>query len=233
MSRLPLLLSVPHAGLDVPNEVSRLNLLTPGQIADDGDGGARGIYSLADDVEVFVTTQVARAFVDMNRARDDRRKDGVVKTHTCWDIPIYREPLDDALVERLLDAHHHPYHARLADAAHRGLLLGIDCHTMAASGPPVGPDPGVKRPAVCLSNADGLTCPDDWLALLADCFRQAYHDDVRLNHPFKGGFITREQGKRMPWVQVELSRAPIFSDDEKRHRVLSALRRFVELVPKG
>lgn len=122
------------------------------------DEGAAEIYlPLKNKVKVLVTTDVARAIVDMNRAEDDRRKDGVVKTHTCWDVPIYSEPLSDILMETLLAQYYRPYHQdlfRLAD----NVVAGIDCHTMAAVGPPVGPDPGLERPAACLSNADG-TCP--------------------------------------------------------------------------
>ena len=91
--KLPLLLSLPHAGLRVPDEVAHLCTLTEREIAEDGDEGAAAIYDLAGDVDAFVTTDVARAIVDLNRAVDDRRRDGVVKTHTCWDVPIYREPL--------------------------------------------------------------------------------------------------------------------------------------------
>lgn len=229
-SRLPVLVSVPHAGLSIPDEIRHLNRLSDEEIADDGDRGAREIYLLDSEVDQFVTTDVARAFVDMNRSRTDRSKDGVVKTHTCWDIPVYNEPLSPELVETLLDRYHRPYHERLSKAAGLGLLCGLDCHTMASSGPPVGPDPGTERPAVCLSNANGATFPNDWLEQMADCFRHAYHHDVSLNSPFKGGFITREHGREMPWLQIELSRKAIYPVEEKRIRVLESLRLFVERV---
>ena len=95
-------------------------------------------------------------------------------------------------IETLLDRYHRPYHRTLDRPASTGSFrLGLDCHTMAATGPPVGPDPGAKRPLVCLSNADG-TCPSEWLVALADCFRRAFDtDDVRINEPFRGGHIIR------------------------------------------
>lgn len=219
---LPLLVSVSHAGLTIPEELAAHCLLTPEEIADDGDRGARVIFAIESEVATFVTTDIARAAVDMNRARDDRRKDGIVKTHTCWDVPIYRQPLPESLVDTVLDRYHEPYHARLTAAAELGLTLAIDCHTMAEHGPPVGPDPGARRPLVCLSNADE-TCPDRWLEEMAECFRRAYHEDVAINEPFKGGFIIRAHAHEMPWLQIELSRTPVFPDDEKRRRVLAAL----------
>ena len=70
--RLPLLLSVLHAGLGVPPEAEAYCALTPEQIAEDGDEGAAEIYDLHSVVTAFHTTDVARAIVDMNRSEDDR-----------------------------------------------------------------------------------------------------------------------------------------------------------------
>ncbi|MCG6940561.1 MAG: N-formylglutamate amidohydrolase [Thiohalocapsa sp.] len=222
--RLPLLISVPHAGLAVPEQVQALNLLTPGQIAADGDEGAAAIYAgLRQWVAHFVTTDIARAFVDLNRAEDDFRKDGVVKTHTCWDEPIYREPLPLATVETLLARWHRPYHRRLSELAGSGVVLGVDCHTMAAAGPPVGPDTGQPRPEVCIGDGDGA-CPRDWAEHLVDCFRRHFTGEVTLNRPFSGGYIVRAHAAELPWVMIELSRAPFASDTEKGRRVLAALR---------
>jgi len=226
---LPILLSVPHAGLEVPPEVADDCRLTAEEIADDGDGGAAAIYALADEVRRFVTSPVARAIVDLNRAPDDFRKDGVVKTHTCWDVPVWTTPPDSAAVAALLARHHAPYHARLAEPDD-GVLLGVDGHTMAAFGPPVAPDPGVERPQVCLGDLDGTSLPAGWFARLADAFRSAFDGEVALNRPFRGGYIVRRHSAERPWVQVELSRAPFDSDAGKRKRVLRALTAFCGAV---
>jgi N-formylglutamate amidohydrolase len=221
--KLPLLVSAPHAGLAVPEEVAERSILSSEQIAKDGDVGAADIYSLAGEVEAFVAADIARAFVDLNRAEDDRGQDGVVKTHTCWNEPVYRSPLGEELVERLLARYYRPYHGRLTELAGSAARLGVDCHTMAAHGPPVGPDPGQERPWVCLSNGDG-TCPREWMDALAGCFTRVFGREPSINRPFKGGYITRTHAAEMPWVQLELSRAPFMSLPEKRERVLSAFR---------
>jgi N-formylglutamate amidohydrolase len=221
--KLPLLLSVPHAGWRIPDVVVSYCVLSQDQIDEDGDVGAHEIYNLESEVVAYVTTDVARAIVDLNRAEDDRRADGVVKTHTCWNVPIYCEPLPESIVQGLIERHYHPYHRKLRDLAGTDIRLAIDCHTMAAKGPPVGPDPGQERPRVCLSHA-GETCPDEWIESLRDCFEESIGGDVRINEPFTGGFITRSHSREIPWVQLELSRAPFMSNDEKRKAVLQALR---------
>lgn len=224
---LPLLLSVPHAGLAVPPEVADRCLLTPAQIADDGDGGAAAIYGpLQPAVAAFVTTDVARAVVDCNRAPDDRRADGVVKTHTCWDVPVWREPLPDDTVAALLRDHHAPYHARLRALAAAGdVVLGIDCHTMAATAPPVAPDSGAERPLVCLSNGDPAapTCSPAWFEALAACLESAFGEPVSRNAPFRGGYIVRSHAGELPWIQLELSRTERLDHNAKRAAILAAL----------
>ncbi|MFW5740019.1 MAG: N-formylglutamate amidohydrolase [Myxococcota bacterium] len=229
--RLPLLVSVPHGGTAVPSELQGRHLLTHAQIVADGDVGASTIYAIGDQVASFVTASIARAFVDLNRAPDDVRKDGVVKTHTCWNEVIYPHALDEATARALVDRYHRPYHEELSRAATQELLLAVDCHTMAAFGPPVGPDPGVERPWICLGNVGGRSCPAPWLAALGDCFSEQFEGRVRLNDPFRGGYITRYHGTEMPWVQLEMSRAPFFTDAEKRVRTVRALHAFCALTP--
>jgi len=221
---------VPHAGLSVPAELIHLHRLSPRQIAEDGDLGAREIYAiLQTEVVHFVTSEIARAFVDLNRAEDDLGKDGVVKTHTCWNVPVYERPLPTGLVEILLARYHRPFHARLSALAGAGVVLGVDCHTMAAAGPPVGPDAGAERPQVCLGNADG-TCPADWMRLLTTCFQAHFPGRVAVNRPFSGGHIVRRHGREMPWVQLELSRGGFATEAEKALWVLESLREWARMT---
>ncbi len=223
-AKLPLLLSVPHAGTKTPPEVSRLCRLTKRQIIEDGDEHAAAIYwPLAARVQALLTTDIARAIIDLNRAEDDRRADGVVKTHTCWNIPVYRRPLPELLAQKLLSNHYRPYHKRLRRlAAQPGLRLAIDCHTMVAEGPPISPDPGRTRPMVCLSDGEGA-CPRPWIEAMAACLAEAFDGDVKINAPFKGGFITRQRYGDLPWMQLELSRSERLSNEQKRQGVLQAL----------
>jgi formiminoglutamase len=208
--------------LEVPSEIEE-HLLTEEQIAEDGDEGAAEIYlPLEGEAQQLVTTRVARAFVDMNRPVDDRSTDGVVKTHTCWQVPIYPSPLSEAVVTRLLENHHRPYHEAL-DREGEGVVLGLDCHTMAAVGPPIGPDHGVERPPVCLGNVRGQSCPDAILNQLARCMRDALGVEVALNVPFSGGYITKRRPGGIPWIQIELSRGDWATHEQKSAGMRAAL----------
>lgn len=219
---LPLLLSVPHAGLLVPSEVKDLCILSMKDIIEDGDEGAVEIYlPLYTEVSSLVTTDVARAVLDMNRAENDRRKDGVVKTQTCWDVSVYRKFPSEEVIRTLIENYYRPYHTNLTHDA-KTVKLGVDCHTMAAKGPPISPDPGMERPAICISNAN-FTCPQEWIISLAWCFEKVFETNVSINYPFKGGYIIISHAKELPWIQLELSRTHFFTNEEKSSRVIEAL----------
>ena len=222
---LPLLISVPHGGLVVPQEVADQVSLSAEDVVMDSDEGAPEIYDFAKDVEVHVKAAVARAIVDLNRPEDDFRPDGVIKTETSYQVPVWKSAPDESLVGSLLSDYYHPYHQTLAMRS-RNVLLSVDCHTMAAVGPPIGPGAGVERPAVCLSDGDGSTLPEGWMDELAGAFSEAFGVDPAINDPFRGGHITRSHGEHSPWLQVELSRGPFATNGEKREMVLAALRIF-------
>lgn len=229
MNKLPLLISVPHAGLRVPQEVEDICVLSQEDIVKDGDEHAAAIYNpLKQYVAAFLTTDIARAIVDLNRAEDDFRKDGVIKTHTCWNVSVYREDPSVEMIKALLAKYHRPYHDRLKSLAKTGVVLGVDCHTMAEIAPPAAPDPGKERPAVNLGDGNG-SIPAEWRDSLVECFQQAFGGhSVTLNDPFSGGYITRAHASELPWVQVELSRAFYMSNEEKTACVHEAMRNWCE-----
>ena len=100
---------------------------------------------------------------------------------------------------------------------------------MAAVGPPCSEDSDCERPNICLSNAQG-TCSQEWFEKLVQCFKESFDSEISVNHPFKGGYIIRSHSSELPWVQVELSRAPFLQTGEKRERVLQALTLFCQIA---
>ena len=214
---LPILLSIPHGGTLIPPQVSDSVCLSPKDQFDDSDPFTRQIYDVGADVAHVVTTDIARPYVDVNRAPDDRppsNPDGVVKTSTCYGQPIYEPghgPTDE-LTEVLLRLYYWPYHESLIHVMTDGdVALGLDCHSMAAVAPPIAPDPGKERPPFCISNQDDVTCSKALLKSLARGISRAFEikeSDVALNEPFKGGYITRAHGTgAVPWVQIEINRS--------------------------
>ena len=229
--KLPLFISVPHAGIDVPIEVSGLCALKREAILADSDIGAQAIYfPLQQYAMGFCTTTIARSVLDLNRAPDDIGGNGVIKSHTLHNVPVFKKFPDKKLIKTLLDRYYFPYHARLTKAAGiHAIKLGLDCHTMSPVGPPVGPDPEKPRPMICLSNGNG-TCPDEWLHSMAGCLARFYKGQVSINTPFQGGHIIRSHALEMNWMQIEISQSESYPDTLKRKWLLEGLQQFCHTV---
>ncbi|GJL79845.1 MAG: N-formylglutamate deformylase [Nitrospinaceae bacterium] len=217
MAKLPFLISIPHGGTKTPQEISDRVCITQKDLFEDGDAFTREIYGIRDEVQAFIETDIARAFVDLNRETSDRppkNPDGIVKTKTCHGQPIYSPGLllDETIGEELIQKYHDPYHKKIRELlnTHSGIKLGLDCHTMEPVGPPIAPDSGKERPLICLGNNYGKSCSDEWVQKLAECLQEGFHlkaGDVTINEPFAGGYITRKYGNDpVPWIQIEMNR---------------------------
>ncbi len=227
--KLPFLISVPHAGLEIPPEAQSYCTLTHEDIIKDGDEHAADIYSIQEEVDHYVTTHIARAIVDLNRRTDDRRPDGVIKTHTCWNVPVYHPPLPDPIADQLLENYYHPYHQKLTKKS-KDAILGIDCHTMAAYGPPIGPGENLKRPAICLSDGNGLTLPKGWIKHFATFFEETFGFKTAVNDPFKGGYIIQSHYQEIPWLQLEIRRDFFLSNAIKKEKIIQAFRKIFTFI---
>ncbi len=217
MSKLPILLSIPHGGTRKPAELEGHLSITDKDLFDDSDPFAVELYDLGDKVERVIKTDIARAFVDLNRSLQDMppdNPDGLIKSKTCYDKPIYVHGLepDDSLRTMLVEMYYRPYHHAIQKGIDElDLKLCLDCHSMASFAPYFSPDKSKsKRPLFCISNNDGKTSSQEMMELLADSISKSYSVDrkeISLNDPFHGGHITRTYGNNpAPWIQVEMNR---------------------------
>lgn len=226
MSRYPFLVSVPHGGTDVPDEVQALIALSPAELRYYSDPATRIVYNFRDRVAAYRDTPVSRMIVDLNRpptSLPPKHPDGVVKTRTVHGSPVYRQGMtpDITLIHRLMMAHYFPYHADLDSLLEPcRIALGLDCHSMLPVGPSTHKDAGMPRPRVCLANNGDrsgeqrpgtlATCPASWIAALAGAFREELGAgaEVAINTPFSGGFISNAHywHRGIPWIQIEVSR---------------------------
>lgn len=224
--KLPLLISIPHGGDAIPDEIKGRTSLTARDIFEDGDPLTREIYDFKGKVAACVQADVGRAFVDLNRKASDlppENPDGVLKLHTLTGKSVYNdgEFPDEALRRRLLDRYYHPYYQEIEGfLGEKKIRLALDCHAMLASPPFFSPTPHEKRPMICLSNGGDsrgergrdrrLTCPPPWIRNLSDCLSRTFDRErgaVRINDPFKGGHLSMFLSRgRVPWIQVEINR---------------------------
>jgi len=201
----------------MPPELKDRVSITPHDLFDDSDAFTQEIYDVGNNVIKVIKFDIARAFIDVSRAPHQMPPefpDGLVKSSTCLLMPIYAENRhpDESLRKQLIDKYYEPYHKELEIWSHyEKIKLGLDCHSMLPVPPDISPDRGQKRPLINLGNLDGTACPEKIVQLLAHSFRTVFKlekNDVTLNRPFKGGYITLKYANNpVPWIQIEMNRA--------------------------
>jgi N-formylglutamate deformylase len=228
MTRIyPFLLSIPHAGTKVPEELEDSVILDDTALRYYSDPGSLSIFDFKDRVAAYHDFRFSRIFVDLNRPPyhlPPRYPDGVVKMRTIDGRRVYREGVfpEMALIQRLMMRYYFPFHEELDRSIDtRDVQLAIDCHSMLPKGLPGQNDAGKIRPDICLGNHGGregypqpgrlATCPADWIQALAVSFREIFHDDitVSINDPYAGGFISLSHywHRGVPWIQLEINRS--------------------------
>ncbi len=221
--KLPLLISIPHGGTKIPEEVASHVCLSAKDLFEDSDSFTRDIYGIEDDVLTLVQADVARAFVDVSREISDRppeNPDGIIKSKTCHGHTIYSSPTfpDESIFKTLVQKYYDPYHKKIQDVLNTpgGIKLALDCHSMEPVGPTISPDQGKERPLICLGNNNGKSCPNEWMEKLVASFQDSFgleEGEVTINSPFAGGYITRRYGNNpLPWVQIEMNRKLYLAD---------------------
>ena len=225
----PVLVSVPHGGIEAPPEALSLCLLDERDFAIDGDTWARELYDLREDVLGYVDTPIPRAIVDMNRSPyGGPGPDAITKTVTVQGKQVWQDPSRPprSLAYQLVSSHHWKYHQTLDRLSRKlsGVQFGLDCHTMLAVGPEMAPDTGRRRPMICISNrgdenarskSEPTTAPAELVLRFRDALAAEFSsenlapEDISINAPFRGGYICRRHGQYgpLPWLQLELSRA--------------------------
>jgi formiminoglutamase len=237
-SPLPIIQSIPHAGFGVPAEIKDLLVLSERDIYNDCDlwadlhydfsqpelGSPAGSEINGRAPLAVVTTDIARALIDVNRKPDDlKNPDGMIKSRSSYGAPNYKRPLRRDEMLALRTRYYHPYHERMETAlsAHAGRVrLLLDCHNMAQRSPDAYAHAGKPRPLICLANlgdskgepksgGPAVTCAPNLLRAAGEIAESLFADMtllepagpvavVGLNRPFPGGYIIRRytQGQR-------------------------------------
>jgi N-formylglutamate deformylase len=221
-----LVVSVPHAGGEVPPAIKATLAQTDRQIRANVDLGTAQIFGPL-PAAMVIMARWSRFVVDLNRDRRQRDEKGVVARTDYFGRPIFqpgREP-DEAEIDARIDRYYRPYHRRLAQAlAGERVRLLIDGHSLDAVGPDDAPDPGRDRADVVLSNGGDegggpeaeVSCSGRRLQALARALeRQGL--SVALNFPYRGGFITRRWGPVLRQrgggaIQIEVNKG-LFLDE--------------------
>jgi N-formylglutamate deformylase len=229
---VPIIISVPHCGINFPEELK--SQYKPELIAspDDTDWFVDVLYDFAPSLGItMITANHSRWVIDSNRDpfskplyTDGRIITGLCPTTNFLGEPIYkdeRKEVDVTEVNRRVELYYKPYHQQIEELLQKtkqkfGKVLLWDCHSIRQSVKTIQQD---KFPDLILGDADGTTASPGLIeAALSTLDHGAY--SVQHNHPFKGGYITRHFGKpseNQHALQLEMTKVNYMDDLEKKY----------------
>lgn len=214
---VPLVISMPHLGTQIPPEL-RQNYVPRALDTEDADWHLNRLYDFAEELGASVLQpRIARYVIDLNRPPDDTPMyPGASNTELCptrfFDgDPLYlqgRAP-DAAERQRRRETYWQPYHDALAGELARlrqkhGFVLLWDAHSIRAEIPWLfeGRLPDLNIGTAGGNSADASIAD----AVVAACANAPGVSSV-LNGRFKGGYITRQYGRpaeHVHAVQLEM-----------------------------
>lgn len=208
----PLVVSVPHAGVFVPDAV-RADLTAAARPLPDTDWHVDALVAFVRDLgaTLLVATH-SRFVVDLNRPPDDaplypgQASTGLVPETLFDGTPAWTRPQDTAA---RLDAIWRPYHSALRgalDAARdrHGHAVLWDAHSIRGRVPRLFPG---RLPDLNLGTNGGTSCAPGLRAAAAGVLADSPFSHV-VDGRFRGGFITRHYGAPADGihaVQLEMS----------------------------
>ena len=228
----PVILSVPHCGNQLPDDLASDYRTEKITFIDDTDWFVDQLYGFGPAMGItLLSATVSRWVIDLNRDPDGKPlySDGRVITGLCpvtdfLGDPIYadrRSEITPQEVARRKDLYYRPYHQALQALIEEkrrkfGKVLLWDCHSIRQVVPSIRPE---KFPDLILGDADGTAASP---GLIETTLRnlEASGLAVTHNHPFKGGYITRAYGKPVDHVhalQLEMTKVNYMDDTETRY----------------
>lgn len=202
---LPLLVSMPHVGTDIPDDIAA-SFAPAASVKTDTDWHLVRLYDfLAGMGASTLAARWSRYVIDLNRPPENTNLyPGQDTTGLCPVDTFGRDPLypaggapSEAEVQRRLRLYWQPYHGQLRAELDRllaihGTVVLWDAHSIASHVPRFFEG---KLPDLNFGTADGASCAAGMTDAIATLAQGHGGFTVAVNGRFKGGHITRHYGK--------------------------------------
>lgn len=227
---VPIILSVPHCGIDFPEEIAADYIPKYRDRPDDTDWYVHDLYNFVSELGItIIHAKYSRWVIDLNRDPESKPlyDDGRIITALTpvtdfFGNNIYKEGKEPSPeeVDRRLSSYYWPYYDQvqaLLDERKKefGKVLLWDAHSIRRHVPTIQKDP---FPDMILGNNDGATAAKTLITSALDNL-SASHLKISHNHPFKGGHITRYFGRpdqNQHALQLEMNKI-LYMDDVEEH----------------
>lgn len=230
--RVPIVLSIPHCGVDFPQEIKDDYKPDMIQAPDDTDWFVQRLYDFAPAIGITIIHAVySRWVIDLNRDPESKPlyTDGRIITPLCpttdfFGNPTYKDERKEVSAEevkRRREKYYQPYHIKLkevlADVKNEfGKVLLWECHSIRQYVSTINKD---KFPDLILGDADGTSASGRVIDTALQSLKSSRYQ-VNHNHPFKGGYITRQfcnPSNNEHALQLEMSKVNYMDDTETKY----------------
>jgi len=214
---VPLVLSLPHTGLEIPPEYSR-RLRSPWLARKDTDWWVNELYDFAASLgATTVRTGISRTVIDVNRDPSGRSLyPGQATTELCPTTTFDGEPLYEngfepgaAEIAARRASFFDPYHEAIVQEiarlrkVHAAVVL-YDCHSIRSRIPRLFAG---ELPTFNIGTYDGKSCSPQLTSIIEAAVGDSGEFSRVTNGRFKGGYTIRHHGrpdKGVHGVQMEL-----------------------------
>ncbi len=213
----PLLVSVPHDGRSIPEEIAS-RMTAAGKAIPDTDWHVAQLYDFVRDTGAsLLVAAYSRYVVDLNRSdSDDVLYPGQLVTGLCPvttfsgdDIYAGGYAPDAAEKDHRVARFWRPYHEKIREELGRlerqhGYALLWDAHSIPSRVPALFDG---ELPVLNIGTNDGKSCSADVLEQVVNAAASSGYEHV-VNGRFKGGFITRYYGapdEQVDAIQLEIA----------------------------
>jgi N-formylglutamate deformylase len=224
---IPVLVSMPHVGTDIPDDIAAS--MTPcATVRADTDWHLTQLYDFAREMGAStLAARWSRYVIDVNRpAEDTNLYPGLDTTGLCPVDTFGREQIylpgaqpSAHEVEARLVRYWRPYHDQLRAELDRmlaihGKVLLWDAHSIASVVPRFFEG---RLPDLNFGTASGTSCAPAMEAAVTDVARAQDRFSVAVNGRFKGGYITRQYGQpasNVHAIQLEMCQCVYMNETE-------------------
>jgi N-formylglutamate deformylase len=222
---LPLLVSMPHAGTDIPDDVAA-SLMPCAAARADTDWHLPELYGFLDEMGASrLSARWSRYLIDLNRPPENTNlypgqdTTGLCPVDTFGRERLYRQGMepDEAEVNRRLERYWRPYHVQLRAELERllaehGRVVLWDAHSIASRVPRFFDG---RLPDLNFGTADGKSCSQQLEGAMIKLVDSQDQFSFVFNGRFKGGHITRHYGNPAGGVHaIQLEMAQCLYMDE-------------------
>jgi N-formylglutamate deformylase len=201
---VPLLVSMPHVGTDIPDDVAA-RLMPCAAARADTDWHLAQLYGFVEEMGAsMLSARWSRYLIDLNRPPENTNlypgqdTTGLCPVDTFGRERLYRDGMepDEAEVRQRLERYWRPYHDQLRAELDRllalhGRVVLWDAHSIASRVPRFFDG---RLPDLNFGTADGKSCSLGLEGTMIKLAQAQDHYSFIFNGRFKGGYITRHYG---------------------------------------